>query len=177
MKRIAPIAIGLPIVAMALTACDSAVDSALSPLFATTTVSATVTQMAGSPTPQSVQAVAATHEWTGGPQGTGLFAVGSAPRDGLVAIPQGRYETRVASGADAGDWMLCDTALCGPAFPENATTVGHAVAPYSSAIYLGPKARALWVDHLVLSPAAAPSMTISVPAASDSASESGRKAQ
>lgn len=134
-------------VALPLSACASA--GGLSPV-ATTTVATTVMQVPGSPAPPPDAVTVG--EWTAGPDGTGLFAVGAHGRDGMAAIPQGSYEVRVAPGAESGDWMLCDTALCGPLFPQNAAVAGHATAPGSTAIFIGSKARTMWVDNVVLSP-------------------------
>ena len=121
------------------------------PQSATTTV--TVTEMAGATPPRATDVVNAAHEWAGGPDGTGIFSVGNRPRDGLAAaIPPGRYAVRVAVGAEHGHWMVCDSALCGPGFQDHAEVVGNPIGHGSSAIYLGPQARTLWVDHVVISP-------------------------
>lgn len=139
--------VGIAVAAGSLCACDPA-NIALSPVVATSTVTATVTAIAGSPA--TTPAGGSLTEWTGAQSGTGMFAVGNQPRDGLVGIPEGRYAVKVAPGKETGDWMLCDSALCGPAFHANATVVGHVTAPYSSIIYIGPKARTLWIDNVIL---------------------------
>lgn len=123
------------------------------PVGMTTTV--TVTATPGATPPRSTDVMSAAHEWAGGPDGTGIFSVGSQPRDGLgAAIPPGRYTVRVAPGAEHGHWMVCETALCGPAFQENAAIIGNPIGTASSAMYLAPRARTLWVHDVVLSPIA-----------------------
>lgn len=139
----------LAIAAVPLTACGR-VDAAIAPLMVTSTV--TITAVPGSPPNSNGVVGSASREWTAGPDGTALFTVGAHSRDGLTAIAMGRYEVKVAPGARGGNWMLCDAALCGPAYPDYATVVGHAVAPYSSTVYIGPKSRTLWVDKVTLSP-------------------------
>lgn len=150
MRKHARLAVGLALILLPVSACDPA-DSALAPLVGTTTVTATATQIQGASADPPADGVDLRIEWTAGADGTGIFAVGTHPRDGLASIPEGRYEVRTAPGARAGDWMLCDTALCGPAFQANATVVGHAVASYSSTMYIGPKSRTLWIDNVILS--------------------------
>ncbi len=150
MRECARVVAFLTLAALPLSACDSA-DSALAPLVGTTTVTATVTRIPGAPAAPPAAGADFQTEWTGGPDGTGTFAVGTHSRDGLAPIPEGRYEVTTGPEARDGDWMLCDAALCGPAFQANATVVGHAVAPYSSTMYIGPKSRTLWIDNVILS--------------------------
>lgn len=117
----------------------------------TTTV--TVTELAGATPPRATDVVNAAHQWAGGPDGTGIFSVGNQPRDGLsAAIPPGRYAVRVAPGASHGHWMVCDSAVCGPGFQENASIVGNPIGQETSAMYIGPQARTLWVSDVVISP-------------------------
>jgi hypothetical protein len=83
-----------------------------------------------------------------------MFSVGFSAKDGSSpAIPPGRYEVRLSPGAADGSWMLCDSALCGPAFQENATVVGRPIGPESSVMYIGPRAQTLWLANVILSPA------------------------
>lgn len=129
----------------------STADTAQAPSATTTTV--TVTQIAGAATPRATDIVNAAHQWTGGPDGTGIFSVGSQPRDGLAAsIPPGRYTVKVAPGAEHGHWIVCDSALCGPGFQDHAAIIGNPVGAEASAIYIGPQARTLWVDHVEITP-------------------------
>ena len=134
--------------ALPLSGC-AASDSAA----ASSTTTVTVTQIAGATPPRATDVVNAAHQWAGGPDGTGIFSVGTEPRDGLAAaIPPGRYTVRVAPGAAHGHWMVCDTAACGPGFQENADVVGNPIGQESSAVYIGPQARTLWVHDVVISP-------------------------
>ena len=138
-------AVTLPLVGCAHT------DGAAALADRTTTV--TVTEVAGATPPRATDVVNAAHQWAGGPDGTGIFSVGNQVRDGLAAaIPPGRYSVRVAPGADHGHWMICDTAVCGPGFQESAQVVGNPIGQESSAMYIGPQARTLWVQDVLISP-------------------------
>ena len=118
----------------------------------TATKTATVTAIPGAAQPRATDVAGSLYEWGGGTDGTGVFSVGTQPADGMAAaIPPGRYMVKLAPGAQSGSWMLCDTALCGPAFQENAMVVGHPVGALPSAMYIGPKSRSLWVDNVILS--------------------------
>lgn len=139
---------GLAIAVLPMSACGS-VDVAPSP----GVNAAMVNPLHGPSILPNAETPAAGPQWSAGPEGTALFAVGAHPRDGLASIPLGRYEVKVGPNARAGNWMLCDEAVCGPAHEESATVVGHAIAPYSSTIHVGPTARTLWIDNLILSPA------------------------
>ncbi len=117
------------------------------------TVTVTVTQVAGATPPRATDVVNAAHQWAGGPDGTGIFSVGNQPRDGLAAaIPPGRYNVRLAPGAEHGHWMVCESALCGPGFQDHAAIIGNPIGQTSSAMYIGSQARTLWLDNVVLSP-------------------------
>lgn len=118
-----------------------------------TAATVTVTEMPGAATPRATDVMNASHQWAGGKDGTGIFAVGNQPRAGLsAAIPPGRYTVRVAPGAEHGHWMLCESDFCGPGFQENAAVVGNPVGQNSSTVYIGPQAHSLWVHDVVLSP-------------------------
>lgn len=146
------IATALAAITLPLSACGAG-DFIASSMSTTTSVTATVTQIPGATPPVGPNLRNGSHEWAGGKDGTGVFTVGDHPKDGIsVAIPPGHYQVKLAPGAQDGSWMLCDTALCGPAFQRNASIVGHPIAPYSSAVYIGPRSRTLWVDHVVLTP-------------------------
>jgi len=95
------------------------------------------------------------NQWTSGPSGYGVFAVGDRPRDGLpAAIPPGRYQVRVSPGATEGAWMRCGTPLCGMAFQQNAVAVGHAIGPdFVTTVDITAEDRAVWVYNVVLAPA------------------------
>ncbi len=148
----------IPVVVLSLTpavlclgGCDP-IDAASSPLMVTITATATVTAVPGAAQPRATDVASSLYEWGGGSDGTGVFSVGIHPRDGMAAaIPPGSYIVKLAPGAQSGSWMLCDTALCGPAFQENATVVGNPLGEWSSAMYIGPKSRTLWVDNVILS--------------------------
>lgn len=145
-------AMALAAVVLPLSGCDPGAFVASS-LSTTTSVTATVTQIPGATPPVGPNLHNGSHEWAGGEDGTGVFTVGAHPKDGISAvIPPGHYQVKLAPGAHDGSWMLCDTPLCGPAFQRNASVVGHPIEPYSSAMYIGPKSRTLWVDHVILTP-------------------------
>lgn len=117
-----------------------------------TTATVTVTQVAGATPPRATDVVNASRQWTGGPDGTGIFSVGNQPRDGLAAsIPPGRYTVQVAPGAKHGHWMVCGSAVCGPGFQEYATVVGSPTGADAAAMYIGPSARTIWLNDVVLS--------------------------
>ncbi len=144
----------LVVVGLALMAPLSGCARSDAPSAGTTTV-VTVTEIPGATPPRATDVMNAAHQWTGGPDGTGIFSVGSRPQDGLAAaIPPGRYSVRVAAGASHGHWMVCELPQCGPGFQENAAALGNQVGPDSSALYIGPQARSLWVHDVVLSPIA-----------------------
>ncbi len=133
---------------LALSGCAGTESTAAGP---TTTV--TVVEIAGATAPMATDVVNAAHQWAGGPDGTGIFSVGRQPRDGLAAaIPPGRYSVQVSAGAPHGHWMVCDSELCGPGFQDHASIIGNPVGQESSAIYLGPDARTLWLKDVVLRP-------------------------
>lgn len=141
----------IALAALPLTACQSGVDAASQVPAAATS---TVTVIPGSTPPLSTDAPTAAHEWAGGSDGTGMFEIGTHSRDGSAAtIPPGRYQVRLSPGAKTGGWMLCESSLCGPAFQENATVVGRPIGDAASVMYIGPKAQALWLSNVVLSPA------------------------
>ncbi len=133
--------------ALALAGCQGAPSHQAVP-----TVTVTVTEMPGSVPPQSTDVPTANHQWSGGKDGTAMYAVGPHAQPGLAAaIPPGRYNVRLANGADDGSWMICDAPVCGPAFQENATVIGKPVGPHTSTMYIGPGAVTVWLDHVVLS--------------------------
>ena len=140
--------------ALALSGCDG-VDAGASTQEMAGPATATVNQMSGAMPPVPTDLPPAAQEWAGGSNGTALFSVGTHAKDGFAAaIPPGRYEVRLAPGAEDGGWMLCDTASCGPVFQENATVVGRPIGPTSSAMYIGPQSRTLWLNNVILIPAA-----------------------
>ena len=145
-----PLVVAALLLAVPLGACarsDGATDSAV----ATTTV--TVTEMAGVTPPRATDVVNGAHQWAGGTDGTGIFSVGTQPRDGLAAaIPPGRYVVRVSPGAEHGHWMVCDSPVCGPGFLESAEVIGNPIGQEVSAMYIGPQARTLWVHDVLISP-------------------------
>jgi hypothetical protein len=141
-------------VALASSGC-ARMDAGASAAAPSAAATVTVTQMPGGTPPRATDIVNAAHEWTGGTDGTGMFSVGSHPQDGLsAAIPPGRYMVRVAPGAEHGHWMVCEASVCGPSFQEYAIVVGNPIGLDASAMYIGPQARTLWVDDVVLSPVA-----------------------
>jgi hypothetical protein len=145
-----PLAVAALALTLPLGACSRS-DVASNAEAATTTV--TVTEMAGAVPARATDVVNAAHQWAGGPDGTGIFSVGNQPRDGLAAaIPSGRYAVRVAPGAEHGHWMVCDSSLCGPGFQDHAEVIGNPIGQESSAMYIGPQARTLWVKDVVISP-------------------------
>ena len=137
--------------ALSLSGCQG-VDAVTSPqALKNPVITATVTQIPGAPPPMATDMPSAGYEWGGGSDGTALFPVGIPAEDGSAAIPPGRYEVKLSPGAQEGSWMLCDTALCGPAFHENATVIGRPIGPSASAMYIGARSRTLWLDNVTLS--------------------------
>ena len=146
------VAAAAALAALSLTGCQGG-DAAASSQPMSTPIMATVNQLSGAVPPLSEDVPTAGLEWTGGSDGTGMFSVGSKAGDGIPAvIPPGRYQVKLAPGAQEGSWMLCDSAECGPAFPENATVIGRPIGPSSSAMYIGARSRTLWLDNVILSP-------------------------
>jgi hypothetical protein len=145
-----PLLVAAFVVTLPLVGCAHS-DGATASVGRTTTV--TVTEVAGAMPPRATDVINGARQWAGGPDGTGIFSVGKHARDGLAAaIPPGRYTVQVAPGADHGHWMVCDTPVCGPGFQESAQVVGHPIGQESSAMYIGPQARTLWVQDVLISP-------------------------
>ena len=118
----------------------------------TAPIAATMTRLTSARTPSATDVPTVGREWAGGSDGTGIFSVGSQAGDGISAvIPPGRYAVKLSPGAQEGSWMLCDTALCGPAFRGNATVIGRPIGPSASAMYIGARSRTLWLDNVTLS--------------------------
>lgn len=143
---------------MTLAGCNALLDAtgswATKGTFVTTTHQNWVaTQAPGAPPPRAAE-VAAAAEWTGGSDGTGVLAVGNHPVNGTtLAIPPGRYDVALADATREGSWMICDSPLCGPAFKENSTAVGHPAAANKYVISIGPRSRTLWIDNVTVTPA------------------------
>lgn len=148
--RVPVTAMALGVAAVALTGCQSSGGAASGEAGAPVTV--TVTEVPGALPPASTDAPTANHQWSGGKDGTALYAVGPHTQLGPAStIPSGRYNVRLISGADDGSWMVCDAPVCGPAFQENATVIGKPVGQHSSVMYIGAGAVTVWLDHVVLS--------------------------
>jgi hypothetical protein len=143
----------LALAALPLSGCGGA-DAAESPQAMTSPSAATVNDLAGAAAPLAIDTPLAGREWAGGSDGTGIFFVGTHAGSGEPAvIPPGRYEVKLSPGAQDGSWMLCDSALCGPEFPENATVIGRPIGSLSSVVYIGSGSQTLWVGNVILSPA------------------------
>jgi hypothetical protein len=101
----------------------------------TQTVTMTVTKsVTAEPPPAPVPSLpplVLTH-WGG--EGSYTYAVGDADRDGLVAIPPGRYRTATTGRTGAGLWRRCSDLQCGVGHENNVIAADALFAPGTSVV-------------------------------------------
>lgn len=150
---ISPTRVGaVALAALPLSGCDVALTGSSGSPPMTTFVTATVTYLPGAPTSPADSGVQS-YAWASGPDGEGVFSVGSRPADGLPSIPPGRYSVKLMPGASAGSWMLCNEPLCGVRYQRNAIATGYSAGPdWQSTLDIGADARSVWLYNVVLTP-------------------------